>query len=301
MIHVLTGPSALAAWARPLAITLMAGSLGAVAGPVVWRLSGVPVAATAVVPPPLAGDPALTDLSRPDITAVLAANPFGATIAPETAAVPVGETDLGFALMGVALGDPVENSRAMIADASAVSKSYGVGADLATGVTITEIKGDHVVLSVNGTLQTLSFPNAVAVVAAPKSATAETALTSGVAALNRLVPAQVSYFVVDPDEATDADSVIARYRAAIRQNPLSVMLRLGIEATDRGYLVTENTSQGVLNAGFRPGDVIRTVNGASVGNVKSDVELFDQVASAGLAQVELVRDGQEMKLTFPLR
>ena len=79
------------------------------------------------------------------------------------------------------------------------------------------------------------------------------------------------------------------------------MLRLGIEATDCGYLVTENPSQGVLNAGFRPDDVIRTVNGKAVGNLQDDVELFDQIASAGLAQVELVRDGAEIRLSFPLQ
>lgn len=285
---------------RPLALLALAVSVGTVAGPVAWRLSGEPVSGAVVAPGAAAEIPA-AGVERPDISGVLAANPFGAVIALETAAVPVGESDLGFTLMGVTLGNPEENSRAMIADSSALSKSYAVGAGLASGVTVSEINGDHVVLSVGGTLQTLSFPNTLATTVPPPVAGAPAAAASGVAALNRLIPAEVSYFVAEPEEATDADSVIARYRAAIRQNPMSVMLRLGIEATDRGYLVTENTSQGVLNAGFRPGDVIRTVNGKAVGNLQSDVELFDQIALAGLAQVELVRGGEEIKLTFPLR
>ena len=275
---------------RKLALAALAISLGAVAGPVAWRLSGEPVAVAVLAQGTSAENPR-AGVARPDISGVLAANPFGATIPPETPAVPVGESDLGFTLMGVTLANPAKNSRAMIADSSAIPKSHAVGAKLADGVTITEINGDHVVLSVNGTLQTLSFPNALARVGEAPDPVAAASAPSGVAALNRLIPAEVSYFVADPEEATDADSVIARYRAAIRQNPLSVMLRLGIEATDNGYLVTETTSQSVLNAGFRPGDVIRTVNGKAVGNLQSDVELFDQIASAGLAQVELVRGG----------
>ena len=284
---------------RPLAFVALAVSLGAMAGPVAWRLSGAPVGVALGVPATAAQSPS-ADVERPDIGALVAANPFGAAFAPpEAAAVPVGESDLAFTLLGVTLGNPESNSRAIIADGAAQASVLAVGAELAAGVIIMAIESDHVVLSVNGTLQTLSFPNATAI--GPASVAVPDPLTASVAAMSRLIPADARYFVADPEEATDADSVIARYRAAIRQNPLSVMLRLGIEATDNGYLVTENTSQGVLNAGFRPGDVIRVVNGKSVGNLQSDVELFDQIAAAGLAQVELVRGGEEIKLTFPLR
>jgi general secretion pathway protein C len=208
---------------------------------------------------------------------------------------------MGFTLLGVMLAIPAENSRAMIADASSVSQSHAVGAEIASGVTLVEINADHVLLSANGTLQTLSFPNALASSVASSGDVAALPATSGVAALNQLAPAEARYFIADPVEATDADSVIARYRAAIRQNPVSVMVRLGIEVTDRGYRVADATSQGVLNAGFLPGDIIRTVNGKPVGKLQSDVDLFDEVAAAGLAQVELLRGGEEIKLSFPLR
>lgn len=279
-----------------LALTALAVSLGAVAGPVVWRLSGQKMTTTI-----LAANTASQHFmhsERPDISSVLAANPFGSATLPETPAAPVGETSLGYTLLGVMLANPVENSRAIIADASSIANSYAVGAELSTGVSIATIESDHVVLSVNGTLQTLSFPNAIP---STLPAVEQSKATSGVAALNRLVPANVSYFVADPIEATDADSVIARYRAAIRLNPISVMLRLGVEATSGGYLVKQETSQGVLNAGFRPGDVIKMVNGKKVGNLQSDVDLFDQIASAGLAQVQVVRNGELLKLSFPLR
>lgn len=284
---------------RPIALAALAVSLGAVAGPMAWRLTGAAGDITAVQPASLRPSAALA-AARPDIAAVLAASPFGAVLPPDAPEVPTGESDLGFTLLGVMLAMPAENSRAMVADAAGKTQSHGVGADLASGVSVSAINADHIVLSVNGSLQRLSFPNALPETAAqpvPDTPSDD----AGLAALNRLAPADASYFIADPVEATDAESVIARYRAAIRQNPLSVMLRLGIEATDRGYRVTDTTSQGVLNAGFRPGDIIRSVNGKPIGKVQNDVALFDEIAAAGLAQVELMRDGEEIKLSFPLR
>ena len=284
----------------PLMLIALAISIGVVAGPVAWRLKGEPVglAALAPVAPPR---PVTDTAGRTDISGVLAKNPFGAILQPQTPEVPVGETNLGLVLLGLTLGNSDENSRAMIADASAEAKSYAVGAELGANVSINAILSDHVVLSVDGTLQTLSFPNAVSTTLNTTAPLAESAAASGVAALNRLVPENVSYFIANPEESSDPDAVIARYRAAIRQNPVSVMLRLGIEATSGGYIVKQDTSQGVLNAGFRPGDIIRTVNGETVGKLQSDVELFDKIALAGLAQVEVVRNGEVIKLAFPLR
>ena len=45
------------------------------------------------------------------------------------------------------------------------------------------------------------------------------------------------------------DAVIARYRAAILQNPKSVMDRLGLEATGDGYHISDAASPGVRQAG----------------------------------------------------
>ena len=286
--------------AFPLMLIALAISLGTVMGSVAWRLSGESAGLSALAPAAPSEFPS-DKAERPDIGGVLAANPFGAILQPVTPDGPVAETNLNLVLLGLTLGNPEENSLAIIADDASGAKSYAVGAEISANVSISAIMADHVVLSIDGTLQTLSFPNAVATTVTTPDTLAGTDTASGVAALNRMAPDNASYYVADPEEATDPDSVIARYRAAVRQNPVSVMLRLGIEATVGGYLVKQDTSQGVLNAGFRPGDIIRTVNGETVGELQSDVELFDRIALAGLAQVEVVRNGEVIKFSFPLR
>ena len=80
-----------------------------------------------------------------------------------------------------------------------------------------------------------------------------------------------------------------------------VIDRLGLQITDQGYRVTENASSGVKQAGFKPGDVVTTVNGQKVGDITKDQSYFDEVAASGRARVELVRDGQTIIMSFPLR
>jgi general secretion pathway protein C len=79
------------------------------------------------------------------------------------------------------------------------------------------------------------------------------------------------------------------------------MNRVGIELVENGYRVRTDPNIGVTLAGLRPGDVITSLNGQSIGDMEQDRILYDDVAAAGIARLEVVRDGQTMLLTFPLR
>jgi general secretion pathway protein C len=57
----------------------------------------------------------------------------------------------------------------------------------------------------------------------------------------------------------------------------------------------------VRDAGFRAGDVITRVNGQKVGDISVDQRYFDDVVLSGRARVEVLRDGQSIILSFPLR
>lgn len=259
-------------------------SLGVAAGPVAWRVagdSGLTVGPGPAVP--------TAGITRLDLSPILAFAPFGSPLAPVASAEVVGETGLGLTLLGVTLSTPASQSRAIIGGGdSGRAESYSIGAQITTTASLAEVTRTHVVLLVEGRLETLSFA---------KLGTTRPAATGG-ADLRNLIPQAGT-------EATpnvnDADAVIARYRAAILQNPQSVMDRLGLEVTDQGYQITDAASPGVLQAGFRPGDVVTNVNGQKVGDIPSDQRYFDEVAASGKARVELLRDGQAIIMTFPLR
>lgn len=277
-----------------LAAMLTVTHLGLMAGPVVWRLTGESGQSHAQVSgrANAAAPGASVEPARLDVTPILAFQPFGTVSrAPEVAFQVVGETGLGLTLLGVTIAQPAGRSRAIIAGGDiGRSASYSIGSKITEIATLAEVTQNHVVLEVEGRLETLSFSRPGAALADRRGTTTD---------LRNLIASNTSTMAASA--ANDPDDIIARYRAAILQNPQSVMDRLGLELTTDGYRISDRASPGVRQAGFRPGDVVTTVNGRKVGDIPSDQRYFDEVAESGRARVELQRDGQSIIMTFPLR
>lgn len=224
------------------------------------------------------------EVTRLDLSPILAFAPFGSAVASESSPQVMGETGLG-----VTLSIPTSASRAIIGGSdSGRTESYAIGTAITANATLAEVARTQVVLLVDGRLETLSFDKP-----GPKPA------VTGKTDLRNLIPSNTAPASAAPSD--DPDAVIARYRAAILQNPRSVMDRLGLEATGDGYRISDAASPGVRQAGFRPGDLVTAVNGQKVGDIASDQRYFDEVAASGKARVELQRDGQTIIVTFPLR
>lgn len=265
---------------------LTALTLGVSAGQVFWRMSGDDGAIRAPLRPMKAGDAA-----RLDLAPVLALAPFGSEVVPEEDLEITGETSLGLTLLGVTIAEPAAGSRAIISGGDGPPRGYFVGEIITAAASLSAIEFDHVVLNVGGRLETLSFT---------KPGTAVAAAASNGPDLKNLIPSTTPS-AAPAAGANDPDSVIARYRAAIEMDALGVMNRLGLEATDQGYRITESASPGVRQAGFRAGDMVTSVNGKKVGDIAADQGYFDEVAASGKARVELLRDGETIVMSFPLR
>ena len=265
---------------------LTALSLGVSAGPVFWRISGDAGAVRAA--PPAKGAEVV---ARLDIAPILALAPFGSEVAVQADPEIGGETSIGLTLLGITIAKPALESRAIISGGDGPARGYFVGEIITSAASLSAIEPDHVVLNVGGRLETLSF-------AKPDISGAP---TDGKGPnLRNLIPS-ASASTSPAAGSNDPDAVIARYRLAIQMDAAGVMNRLGLEATDQGYRITESASPGVRQAGFRAGDVVTTVNGKKVGDMAADQAYFDEVAASGRARVELQRDGQTIIMSFPLR
>jgi general secretion pathway protein C len=245
---------------------------------VVWHLmgevdTGAPVmTAKAAVP---------VSAAAPDIYAVLAFAPFGTTAAPPPP-VPteIPATQLGLTLLGLTIANPASSSRAMIAGGDVPVASYAVGQAISAAVTLSEVRADHVILLVNGAPEALFFIETDAV----------------------FVPANaVPIIATGPTDPTNPDAVIAYYRDQVLQNPQSLLDRFSLQATPDGYLIGDITDPDMASAGFQPGDLVTRVNGQAVGDVTRDQAYFDEIAASGRATVDIMRQGQTITMTFPLR
>ena len=282
----------LALWS---AIALATVSVGLAAGPLPWRFlgeSGLPA------PAPRAPDAAPAEAVA--LGPILALAPFGRLSEPEPAA-PQAETALGLTLHGVLIAGRPGASSAIISAQAEPARAVTVGQAVG-GATLVAVESDRVILAVGDRRETLSFPDT-------RRAASETGGDRGVQALQALVtgggvPAARSGATgaaPAAPAATGPDAMIADYRARIRANPKTVLDGLGLAASEAGYRVTEGAPPMLRRAGLRPGDVVATVNGQQVGDVETDRALFDDVAASGRARIEVLRDGQRVVLSFPLR
>ncbi len=257
-----------------LVAVLVAGSIAVALAGLTWHLLGhtgdrgrVIAAVSPVTAAPL------------DLTPVTQFAPFGVAVAGPAPGVAGDPAALGMQLRGVLLARPASASTALISTTGAPAQAYGVGAILPGGAVLDGIEYDLVTLRVNGQLQTLSFP----------------VKPGGSSTASPLAPGPT------PIPAAPGASPLETLRARINDNPRGLLDSLGATATPEGYRVGAGAADTVRKLGLQPGDIVEKVNGVALGDVTRDKQVFDAAVASGFARVDVLRDGQHLALSFPLR
>ena len=68
----------------------------------------------------------------------------------------------------------------------------------------------------------------------------------------------------------------------------------------RGYRVADNPNPMLAAIGAKPGDVILSVNGRSLGDPNQDVALIEQVMQDGTVRVSMERNGRQFDSEYAL-
>ncbi len=154
------------------------------------------------------------------------------------------------------------------------------------------------VLLVGGRRELLGFPEKLELGGGSTGAR----VGEGVAAIRSLIPAEVSGMApAGPSALPPTSALSADFRTRVTDDPRSLLSSLGAAPTPQGYRVGPNPSPQTRLAGLLPGDLVQKVNGAEVGDLESDRQLFDRVMTSGQARVQVLRDGRQITLSFPLR
>lgn len=249
---------------------------------------------------------------------ILALMPFGRNAEPDEPAE-AEETDLGLALHGVVTSAASAGSSAIVSGEGQPARAYALGQELPGGATLVEVQGDHVVIETDGRRETLSFPerrhddlatdndggedNAGDEAVEEDGDDASPAAT-GVDALRALVVGQAQEAQeAEPAEpgAPDPEAQIASWRERVQTEPDVVLDELGLTAGEKGYAVGDEPSDLMRRAGLLPGDVVAKVNGQQVGNIDDDQPLFDEIVASGRVRLEIIREGETVVMSFPLR
>ncbi|MCX7560531.1 hypothetical protein OS190_13220 [Sulfitobacter sp. F26204] len=238
-----------------------------------------------------------------DINTILALAPFGQTPAPDQvsqAGSSAMKSDV--ALRGVLVDpDPAQSRAFILVNGSTAVVRIG---ETVQAAELVAINSDTITLKHADGLLVIGF-DGIENGNDPLTQTAEPTVEDNNDPFARLaaaiVPGQGSIDLREAPPPETTDEYIDLWRDRITQNPQAAMDAVGVELVENGYRINAEPNIGVTLAGLRPGDVVTRLNGQAVGDLDQDRALYDTVAASGIARLEVVRDGQALLLTFPLR
>ncbi|MBA3563737.1 MAG: type II secretion system protein GspC [Gammaproteobacteria bacterium] len=249
----------------------------------VWLLIPSPAedpAATAV----RAGQPTATGNTLIDVTGIVEAHFFGkADPQANVIATPlddVPESNAALSLRGTIAANEPGQAIAIIADGSGSEKIYKIDDALPGGLSLHAVQPDRVILNRAGQLEALLLPRE--------------AEMAGTPARQYVRPTQV------PQPVQQAPSV----RELVTENAdtLTDIIRpqpVFANGKQRGYRIYPGRKRDAFaELGLKPGDLVTEINGTTLDDPASGMEVFRSLGDAAQVSVTVERDGQPEVLTL---
>lgn len=266
-----------------------------------WSLSGL---IWALVPPPQGagwqpravelGDEGSARPERVNVQQIIAEHLFGeyrAEAAPVVQTViDAPDTRLNLTLTGILAATLDKGSRALISQGSSDEKPYSVGSVITRGVELQSIYPDRVILSRNGSLETLRLDKDKPSSFTPTAYARPEAPTSG---NERTISGTEAYQLAEIREQLLADP--AKAADYLRVQPA----RIGGEM--RGYRIYPGRNRQLFStAGLRPGDLVTGVNGVELDDPARALQLLGDLSSASELSVTIERGGNQQTINVNL-
>ena len=214
---------------------------------------------------------------------------FG-TAETKTAAVSTDklpETKLNLVLKGVLAAGTTALASAIIAQGkNGKEEIYGIGDKIPGGITLKEIHPEHIILERQGRLETLRLE---------KSKGADLTYT------RNMRPSSASTIsTASSQKLKDIRSDIIKNPAAFRKHALPVVVREN--GKQIGYrLQAQQNSDLLTQAGLEPSDVITSINGVKLNDMKNSISALNALRSANNVNITVKRNGAEIPLNIQLQ
>ena len=228
---------------------------------------------------------------------VQAPNISGFTLFEEQAQTAAQDANLNMQLQGVVVGQPSYSSSAVI-KVTDVAERYRVGENIGTtGYQLSEVYWDRVIVrQQNGTTREIKFVglDTLDQEIVPPS-TADQAQN---APLNSVAPFSPSPQNEPENQGTSAlDKAIQGMQSDREQYLKNMGVNANTTGGQEGYEISSKTPAALRSRlGLSPGDRILSLNGQSVGQGQSDVQLLEQARQAGQVKLEIKRGDQVMTI-----
>ncbi|NGY06801.1 type II secretion system protein GspC [Solimonas terrae] len=264
----------------PVAVLLLVIVIAWLSARLVWALIPTPAAARWQAPTLPAQQ--ATSHRQTDVQGIVDHNLFGVyqAVPDAQSAAEAPETRLSLTLIGILSATQDRESRALIGSSNGDEKPYAIGDDVIRGVSLQAIFPDRVILSRDGSLETLRLNKD-----APSTATAgapPSSVPSGTAQMLTQIRDEV---LTDPSKASQY----------IRVQPANVNGQL------KGFRVYPGRERGAFNQlGLRPGDLVTQVNGIQLDDSQKALQMLTELSKANSVSLTVERGGQTQNFNVTL-
>lgn len=213
-------------------------------------------------------------------------------------------TALNLLLRGTLNEHAPDGGIAIIAEGSGPDQAYRVGDTLPGGARLDGIYSGRVLLSRNGSNESLSLPNDAGAAPAAGNTRPSAAMTGGRRAALPGAPAPVVPFI-NPNIATGMPSMESiRARTGVDVTELARQVQV-LPVMENGRMTGVRLAAGrdsdiLSRAGLLPTDIVTAVNGIPLDGPQRQAELIANLSKARNAQVTVRRDGKEIQLSIGL-
>lgn len=197
------------------------------------------------------------------------------------------KTHLRLLLKGVFTSEHGGKAGAIVQEIGRETNYYGIGATLPGNAVLEEVYSDRILLRRNGRLETLSFEDKSQIAANKISKEKKSSLSKKKRDRSKTTVGSPKEFM---NEAT----------RRLADDPIKALGSVGLAASSEGY-VYQGGNPMLAGLNLQKGDVIKSVNGHPLGDVKKDKALMTSFYEQGSLEVEIARDGASFYINYPLR
>ncbi len=223
------------------------------------------------------------------------------------------ETRLNLELQGVFIATVTADSTAIVAERGKDGELFSIGDRLPGNAVLEAVLNDHILLKRGGQIEKLMFSdsNIRQQFSANETASPEPTVEFNNPASRlsqirqRIADRQRTPRTAVAQPGANLKNFVNEYRDRLESDPAGLLSELGVSAVSEGeasgYRISDELpSQKMLQAGLQEGDMILSVNGTPVGDVRSDSALIDQAMEQRRVRVEIQRDDRRFFLTVPI-
>jgi general secretion pathway protein C len=199
------------------------------------------------------------------------------------------KTTLRLVLKGVFTSGQGGASGAIVEEIGKSANYYGQGDTLPGNAVLEEVYHDRILLRRNGRLETLAFDDKKTI-----------GKKSRIAKVNAAKPARKRSSGAPVTRVETPEQFIDEATSRLAEDPARALGSVGLKASDSGY-VYQGGNPMLSGLNLKKGDVIRSVNGHTLGDIQKDKALMKSLYEQGSIEVEVMRDGASFYINYPLR